>query len=49
MFYAQGFQGQYLIIIPNKHLVLVRLGSDSKPAAWDMQGFVSDLLATIHP
>ena len=48
MFYAQGFQGQYLIIIPSKHLVLVRLGCDSKPAAWDMQGFVSDLLATIH-
>ena len=49
MYYAQGFKGQYLIIIPSRHLVLVRLGLDRKPAAWDMQGFVAALLEEIFP
>ena len=49
MYYAQGFQGQYLIIIPSRNLVLVRLGRDHEAAAWGMQEFVSVLLEEIIP
>ena len=48
-FYAQGFKGQYLIIIPSRDLVLVRLGFDQKAVAWDLQEFVSVLLEEIVP
>lgn len=32
IFYARGIQGQYIVVIPNKNLILVRLGRERHPA-----------------
>ena len=47
MLVAWGFQGQFLIIIPSKHLVLVRLGLNTKPTEWDLERFVGGVSAAL--
>jgi CubicO group peptidase (beta-lactamase class C family) len=46
-FSAEGFQEQSVVVIPSRKLVVVRFGLTSDPQAWDMDGFLSDLLAAI--
>ena len=43
-FWAQGYQGQNLTVIPSKRLVIVRLGLTTKPEAWDQGQFIAEVL-----
>lgn len=47
MFLAWGFQGQYLVIIPSKKLVMVRLGLNLSPKTWDLQDLAAGVLEAI--
>jgi CubicO group peptidase (beta-lactamase class C family) len=45
-FYANGFQGQYVIVIPSRSLVIVRLGASVGPdGIWQM---VDDLVSAMN-
>ncbi|MGB2735144.1 MAG: serine hydrolase, partial [Saprospiraceae bacterium] len=46
-FYADGFEGQYVVIIPSKKMVIVRLGC-TQGDGFDITTFVKDVLKTIH-
>ncbi len=48
-FFASGYEGQYLVVVPGRDLVVVRLGQTTDPRAWDMAAFVRDLLAAVGP
>jgi CubicO group peptidase (beta-lactamase class C family) len=43
-FHANGYEGQFITIIPSRELVLVRLGLTHYPCAWDHQVFVDLVL-----
>ena len=47
MFMAWGFQGQYLIIIPSKNLILVRLGLNTKAKDWSLETFVTNVISAL--
>ena len=47
MFMAWGFQGQYLIIIPSKKLVLVRLGLNARSKDWNLETFVTNVISAL--
>lgn len=44
LFYANGHDGQRVIIITSRNLVFVRLGLSRDRDAWDMDELVSDVL-----
>ncbi len=45
-FFANGFQGQYVIVIPSRSLVIVRLGASLGPdGIWQL---VQDLVSAMH-
>jgi CubicO group peptidase (beta-lactamase class C family) len=46
-FYADGFQGQRVIVIPSKRLVLVRFGATADSEAWNDNAFVVNVLAAL--
>ncbi|MEM6989255.1 MAG: serine hydrolase [Myxococcota bacterium] len=48
-FWASGFQGQAVLIVPSRDAVLVRLGLTHDRAAWDLDAFASSVLATLPP
>jgi CubicO group peptidase (beta-lactamase class C family) len=43
-FHANGYEGQFVTVIPSRELVLVRLGLTRYPCAWDHQVFVDLVL-----
>jgi len=49
-FYLGGHQGQYVVIIPSRQLIVVRLGMTHKEleAKWDMGEFMTDLLNAVE-
>lgn len=47
LFSFRGHDGQFVWIIPSRHLVIVRLGYTRKSAAWNSTEFVTDLLSAI--
>jgi CubicO group peptidase (beta-lactamase class C family) len=46
-YWANGFQGQRVIIIPSRKLVLVRLGNCSYRDVWNDEEFISEVLAAL--
>ena len=46
-FYASGYEGQKVVIIPSHNLVIVRLGFTQDPEAWDLGSLVGDVLEAI--
>jgi CubicO group peptidase (beta-lactamase class C family) len=46
-FFASGYEGQYVVVIPSRKLVVVRLGQTKNRKAWDLESFVSDIIAAI--
>ncbi|OOG64765.1 serine hydrolase [Rhodanobacter sp. B04] len=50
-YFASGLNGQRIVIVPSKRLVIVRLGSTVDPPNFDMRGLVhlvNDVAATVH-
>ncbi len=45
-YYADGFEGQYVVIIPSKKLVIVRLGCTPRDG-FDINSFVKDILSCV--
>jgi CubicO group peptidase (beta-lactamase class C family) len=45
LFYASGFEGQYVVVLPSHGLVVVRLGLSVPEEAFDLEGFLRELLA----
>jgi len=48
LFYANGHDGQRVIIIPSYDLVIVRLGLSRNRNAWDLDELVADVLKAIR-
>merc|ERR1712137_597941 len=40
-FFAQGYMGQTVAVIPSKKLVVVRLGATSTDSVWNIEGFLN--------
>jgi CubicO group peptidase (beta-lactamase class C family) len=47
-FLCRGFEGQLLAIVPEKRLVIVRLGSTRDRKAWDPDAFVASMVEAFH-
>jgi len=47
LFSCNGFQGQYIFIIPSKHLTIVRMGLKEDPE-FDVNEFLRDIIASIQ-
>ncbi len=48
-FAAQGNRGQYVMVIPARHLVIVRRGEDPGAARFDIARFAADVAAALPP
>ncbi len=46
-FQASGFQGQAVLVVPSRDVVIVRLGMTHERAAWDLDTFASEVLAAL--
>ncbi|HYG38151.1 MAG TPA: serine hydrolase [Cytophagales bacterium] len=44
MYHAAGFEGQNVVIIPSRDLIIVRLGNTQSRDAWDIGVLVKDIL-----
>jgi CubicO group peptidase (beta-lactamase class C family) len=47
-FHMAGYDGQFVTIVPEKKLVVVRLGLSRLPRAWDQTAFVAEVIAAIR-
>jgi len=42
---GRGFEGQALVIIPSKNMVIVRFGLTRPRSAWNMNDYVKEIIA----
>lgn len=47
-FYLGGFQGQFLVVVPERDLVVVRLGTTASDGNWVMRRLMEDLMQVIN-
>jgi hypothetical protein len=47
MFYADGYEGQYIFVIPSRQLVVVRLGLTEGPH-FDADKFLEEILRSVR-
>jgi CubicO group peptidase (beta-lactamase class C family) len=47
-YHMAGHDGQFVTIVPEKKLVVVRLGLSRLPRAWNQTAFVAEVIATIR-
>ena len=45
LFYASGYEGQFVVVLPSHDLVVVRLGQSEPEEAFDLEGFLVAVLA----
>ncbi|WP_200884971.1 hypothetical protein [Croceibacterium mercuriale] len=44
---AQGSRGQYVMVIPSRHLVVIRRGEDPGSARFDIARFAADVAGAL--
>jgi CubicO group peptidase (beta-lactamase class C family) len=49
LFYASGYEGQYVVVFPSQDVVVVRLGQSEPEAAFDLEEFLRAVLAALRP
>jgi hypothetical protein len=47
LFYASGYEGQAVAVVPSRDLVVVRLGNSQRWEAWSLEDLVADVLAAL--
>lgn len=47
LFLASGYDGQFVVLIPSRGLVIVRLGFTPDPEAWDLAALIGDVLEAV--
>ncbi len=47
-YFCQGFEGQFVTVIPSRKLVIVRLGASVPFEAWDHNAFVAGVVAAVN-
>ena len=48
LFYASGYEGQYVVVLPSHDLVVVRLGQSEPEQAFDLEAFLRAVLAAFR-
>jgi CubicO group peptidase (beta-lactamase class C family) len=48
-YFAAGFEGQFVVIIPSMDMVIVRLGQTAHPDDFDMGRFVGNIVGVLAP
>lgn len=48
-YHANGFEGQWIVIVPSRDLVIVRLGFTRGERAWDVETFVKAVMSALPP
>ena len=49
LFYASGYEGEFVVVLPSQDLVVVRLGQSEPEQAFDLEGFLGGVLAAFGP